>query len=145
MPRHLHAVDGRGSNRAIRVLLADDHVSIRRSLRALLDREADIQVVAEASDLQALASQLQAHRPDVLVLDARMPDGSAVERIRDVRDGAPGTQIVITTMHKNQAFADQMMEAGAIGCVLKDAADLELCIAVRRAAHQRPYRSHRLS
>jgi two-component system, NarL family, response regulator NreC len=143
--RHLRAVDGLGTTRAIRVLLADDHPAIRRSLRALLEREADIHVVAEASELQTVAAQLRAHRPNVLVLDARMPDGSGIEHIRALRDQAPRTQIVIVTMHKNQAFADQALKAGAIGYVLKDAADSELCTAVRSAADKQPYRSSRLT
>ena len=145
MAGHLHAVDGGGVTRPVRVLLADDHLSVRRSLKALLEREVDIHVVGEASDLASVTTQLRAHRPRVLVLDARMPGGSALESIRRLREQAPRTQIVIITMHKSRAFAEQTLKAGAIGYVLKDSADLELCTAVRSAADRRQYRSGRLT
>src|ERR1700682_4483730 len=91
---------------AIRVLLADDHALIRRTLRLLLDAEEDVEVIAEASDLTSLVRAVDAHQPHVLVLDLGMPDGgSSSEVIDQLRVRAPDTQIVIVTMEENPIFA----------------------------------------
>jgi DNA-binding NarL/FixJ family response regulator len=146
MSGHLRAVDDHGMTqlRPIRVVLADDHVPLRRNLRLLLEAEEDLKVVGEAGDLEGAIRQLQAYRPRVLVLDPRMPDGSIAGTIERLREHSPRTEIVIVTMHENEMFADQALKAGAIGFVRKDRADLELADAVRRAAHGLRYRSPRL-
>jgi DNA-binding NarL/FixJ family response regulator len=139
MRGHLHSVDGRVNTdasraRPIRVVLADDHPALRRSLRRLLEREEDLRVVGEAGDLETALQLVAAQRPAVIVLDLRMPDSSAAERIRRMRDKFPRTEIVITTMCENRGFANQVLNAGAMACVLKDRADTELCDSVRCAA-----------
>lgn len=149
MPEHLHAVDDQaadGSSRTqrIRVVLADDHASLRRILRRLLDRDTNLEVVGEASDLESAIRAIRAGHPEVLVLDMRIPGGSSSERIERVHEQSPDTKIVIVTMHENQMYADQALKAGAIGFVLKDTADRELCVAVQSAAHGVEYRSPRL-
>ena len=147
MGRHLHSVSV-GSPEAvpgrIRVVLADDHPSLRRALRQLLEQETDLQVVAEATDLESAVRQVRKHRPEVLVLDLRMPNGSSAERIRRMRERSPVTQIVVISMEQNQLFAERARQAGAIGFVLKDTADTELCNAVRDAARHVCYESPRL-
>ena len=84
MHRHLRSVDGalsRDPSRSlIRVVLADEHARLRRALRAVLEHEADLSVVAEASDLQAAAREVASHLPDVLALDLRMSDKSSLTR-----------------------------------------------------------------
>jgi two-component system, NarL family, response regulator NreC len=147
MRRHLRAVSDRSSGGVpavgpIRVVLADNHAAMRRSLRLLLEREEDLMVVAEADDFEGALRQVGEYRPDVLVVDLRMPDGSSLERIRALRERLPGTEIVAITMHTNQLFAEQA--GGALGLVLKDIADAELCDAVRRAARGVRYRSPRV-
>jgi len=149
MPGHLRAVDDQAPDgvprfRPIRVVLADDHAPLRRTLRRLLEGEKDVKVVAEASDLDSAICQLRAHRPRVLVLDPRMADGSSAERIGRLREQSPRTEIVVITMHDNEMFADQALKAGAIGFVLKDRADLELADAIRRASRGLEYRSPRV-
>lgn len=149
MSGYLHAVDDQAADgpacpRPIRVVLADDHAALRRNLRRLLERDENVEVVAEASDLQSAIREVRARRPEVLVLDMRMPGGSSSERIERVREQSPNTEIVIITMLENQMYADQALKAGAIGFVLTDTADRELSEAVRSAARGEQYRSPRL-
>jgi two-component system response regulator NreC len=119
----------------IRVLLADDHAQMRRSLRLLLEDEHDIEVVAEAADLGSVVTQLDGERPSVLVLDLRMPGGSSGETIERLRERAPATRIVVVTMDENPVFAERALASGALGFVTKDLADEELPRAVRAAAN----------
>ena len=145
MPAHLHlAVSSADANERrgsapITVILADDHHAVRRSLRLLLDREQDVEVVAEAADISTVLRHVPAHSPRVLVLDLRMPNGSSIEAIRRLRAEVPETEIVVLTMEESPAFAHQALGAGAIGFVLKDRADDELPAAVRRAARGEEY------
>jgi len=126
------------------VVLADDHASMRRNLRLLLEGEENIEVVGEASDLESAMRQTRAGRPDVLVLDLSMLGGSGTEMIGRLREQSSNTEIVIITMHENWMYADQACGAGAVGFVLKDSADLELSEAVRSSARGVQYRSPRL-
>lgn len=123
----------------IRVVLADDHTMVRRTLRLLLDGEADIEVIAEALDLSTAATQVRRHLPDVLVLDLRLPEGSSVETIRRLREEAPETQIVVLTMEESPLFAQRALDAGAVGYVLTERADAELLAAIRRATTRDEY------
>jgi two-component system, NarL family, response regulator NreC len=118
---------------------------MRRSLRLLLDNERDIEVVAEAGELSTAIGHVRGYRPQVLVLDLRMPDGSSVQAIRRLRAQAPGTEVVAITMHEGPAFAKHALDAGAIGFVLKDTADAELAEAVRSAARGEVYTSPRVT
>jgi two-component system, NarL family, response regulator NreC len=118
----------------IGVILADDHALIRSHLRALLDREEDIEVLGEAADLDSTLRELRRHDPHVLVLDLRMPDGSGLARIGDLRARAPATGIVMLTMEESPALAQRALAVGALGYVLKELADRELAPAVRAAA-----------
>jgi two-component system response regulator NreC len=123
----------------IRVVVADDHSLVRRSLRLLLDGEEDVEVVAEAADLGTVARHVHGHGPHVLVLDLQMPNGSSLELIRQLRDQVPGTEIVVLTMERNPVFAQRALDAGAVGFVLKHRADTELPQAVRLAARGQEY------
>lgn len=118
---------------------------MRRSLRALLDGEPDIEVVGEADEMPTALEQVAHTHPEVLVLDLRMPNGSNIDCVRRMRAQAPATRVVVITMHEAQAFARQAHDAGAIGFVLKDSADVELPEAVRRAARDEVYTSPRVS
>src|SRR5271166_1329299 len=91
----------------VRVVLADDHALMRRSLRLLLDGEEGVQVVAEAGDMAAAVRHVYDHKPQVLVLDLRMPGGSSIETIGELRARAPDTQVVALTMEDNPVFAQQ--------------------------------------
>lgn len=118
----------------IRVVLADDHAAMRQSLRLLLDGEADLDVIAEIERLDTVMRQVRARRPDVLVLDLGTPGyGSEVEALARLSKELRGTSIVVLTMNDDPAFARRALDNGAIGLVLKDMADSDLPLAIRRA------------
>ena len=125
----------------VRVVLADDHALMRRSLRLLLDGEEGVQVIAEAEDMAAAVRHVHSDKPHVLVLDLRMPGGSSIETIRKLRERAPDTQVVVMTMEDNPVFAQHALATGALGFVLKDRADSELREAVLAAARGEEYLS----
>jgi len=129
----------------VRVVLADAHALMRRSLRLLLDGEKDVEVIAEASDLNSAVRHVQGDRPQVLVLDLSMPDGSSIEVIGQLRERVPETQIVALTMEDNPVFAQRALAAGALGFVVKELADDELPQAVRAAARGEEYISPRMA
>ena len=129
----------------IRVVLADDHEAMRRNLRRVLEADRGISVIAEGDDLGTVMRYVQTQHPNVLVLDLSMRSGSSIEAIRRLREGVPGTEIVVLKMEENAAFAQHAIDAGAIGFVLKDTADSELPEAIRCAAHRREYVSPRVA
>ncbi len=149
MASHLHLarspedLDAAPTNADIRVLLADDHALMRRSLRLLLNGEDGMEVIAEADDLAAVTRHVQGHEPHVLVLDLSMPDGSSIDAIGRLREQAPDTQIVVMTMDDNPVFAQRAFAAGAVGFVAKDLADGELPQAIRAAARGEEFVSPR--
>ena len=125
----------------IRVVVADDHALMRRSLRLLLESEKNIEVIAEADDLTGAVAHVHGHRPHVLVLDLGMSDMSSLQTVGQLRERVPDTQIVIVTMEENPAFAQRALAAGALGFVSKDRADTDLPEAVRAAARDEEYLS----
>ena len=126
------------------IVIADDHTVVRQGLRLLLDNEEGLQVVAEAGTVPDAERLARAHRPSVLVLDLNMPGGSSLEAIPRLRVDAPATAIVVLTMQDDPAFARQALQAGALGFVLKEAADEELLEAIRLAASGDTYLNPRL-
>ncbi len=132
------------ASRAIRIVLADDHGVVRSGLRLLLDSERDFEVVAEAANIEDARRYVRGHHPKVLVLDLNMPGGSSLEAIPAICKESPDTHIVVLTMQKEPAFAREALSAGALGYVLKEAADDELVEAVRRAAAGESYLNPRL-
>ncbi len=152
MTSHLHLAAARPSHDElslvelpIRVVLAEDHKLMRRSLRLLLDHEADFEVVAEAESLASTERAVEQLHPQVLVLDLGMPDGSSVELIDSLRSRTPQTHVVVLTMEHNPAFARRALAAGAIGFAIKELADTELPQAVRAAARGEQYVSPRVA
>lgn len=144
-------VDSRGDvvtdvplTRQLKLVVADDHAVVRRGLILLLNGEADFDVVAEAGDVDAARRYVRGHHPDVLVLDLNMPGGSSLEAIPLILEESPDTAIVVLTMQDDPAYARQALLAGALGYVLKEAADTELIEAVHRAAVGETYLNPRL-
>jgi two-component system, NarL family, response regulator NreC len=124
---------------AISVVLADDHAVVRSALRLMLEREPDIDVVAEAGDAESASRFVNGHRPRVLILDINMPGGSGLSAIPEIREQCPETEIVVLTMQDETAFAREALRAGVLGYILKEAASEELVKAVRMAAEGRTY------
>jgi two-component system response regulator NreC len=134
----------RASTDPIRLILADDHAVVRSGLRMLLDSESDFEVVAEASNIEDARRYVRGHHPKVLVLDLNMPGGSSLQAIPAIRAQSPDTEIVVLTMQQEPAFAREALRAGALGYVLKEAADDELVQAVRLAAAGESYLNPKL-
>lgn len=126
------------------MVIADDHAVVRRGLRQVLDLDGGFELVAEASDLETARRYTRGHRPDVLVLDLNMPGGSTLDGIPEIRAECPQTQIVVLTMQDEPAYARRALSAGALGYVLKEAAEAELVDAIRRAAAGGTYLNPRL-
>jgi two-component system, NarL family, response regulator NreC len=129
----------------IAVVLADDHVVVRRGLRALLEAEPGITVVGEAIDGQQALDLVAELAPDVLVLDLVMPRVSGLEVLKRLEELGTPTRVVVLSMHGTDAYAAEARRHGAIGYVVKDASSSELVIAVRHAAEGRRFLSSPLS
>jgi two-component system response regulator NreC len=128
----------------VTVVIADDHAVVRKGLRLLVEAEPGLRVVAEAGTVPDALRMARAHRPSVLVLDLNMPGGSSLEAIPTLREEAPATAIVVLTMQNDPSFARQALQSGALGFVLKEAADDELLGAIRLAADGETYLNPRL-
>lgn len=118
----------------ITVVLADDHNVIRTGLRALLEGEDGLRVIGEAADAAGAQKLVRDRRPDVLVLDLQMPGAEPAADIRTLREAVPATRIVVLTMQSDPRRARELLQAGASGYVLKQAAERQLTAAIRAAA-----------
>jgi two-component system response regulator NreC len=121
------------------IVLADDHTIVRSALRALLEDHADFAVVAEAGEVEEAVRKVLAYKPQVLVLDLSMPGGSTLAAIPRMLEASPETAIVVLTMEDEPRLAREALRAGALGFVLKDAADSELVDAVHAAMKGQRY------
>ena len=118
----------------IRVFLLDDHEVVRRGLVDLLEADGDIEVVGESGSALEAARRIPALRPDVAVLDARLPDGNGIDVCREVRSVDPGIQGLILTSYEDDEALFAAIMAGAAGYVLKQIRGTDLVDAVRRVA-----------
>lgn len=117
------------------ILLADDHAVLRAGLRALLHAQPDLEVVGEAADGGEAVRLAEALKPDVVVMDIGMPGIRGLEAAGIIRRKDPRVRVLILSMHDDQGYLRQALQAGASGYVLKKAADTELLAAIR-AAHR---------
>jgi len=134
-----------GMDMSIRVLLADDHPMMRSGLRAILDGEAGIEVVAEAGDGRTAVTLATELSPHVVVMDINMPHLNGVEATRQVTSRCAGTKVVVLSGHSDGRLVSEMMRAGASGYVLKDTAFEELVPALRAVAASGSYVSPRVA
>jgi DNA-binding NarL/FixJ family response regulator len=123
----------------LRVLIADDHGIVRSGVKLLLDRQPDIEVVAEAEDGVEAVQKAIEHRPDVAVLDVSMPRMTGLQATHEIKQHAPDTQVLILSMHDDERYLFEALRAGAAGYVLKRAADQDLVDAVRAAGRGEPF------
>jgi DNA-binding NarL/FixJ family response regulator len=118
----------------LKILLADDHMLVRQGLRKILEEQPDWEVVAEASDGREAVRQALALEPDVVLLDIGMPLLNGIEATRQIARRFPHINILILSMHAQEAYITQAMKAGARGYLLKDSADTDLISAVSAVA-----------
>ncbi|MDI6101313.1 response regulator transcription factor [Actinoplanes sp. NEAU-A12] len=118
----------------IRILLVDDHPVVRMGLRGMLDAEPDLTVVGEASSGAEGVELALAERPDIVLMDLRMPGGDGVEATGRILSSAPGVRVMVLTTFESDRDILRAIEAGASGYLLKDASPRELADAVRAAA-----------
>ncbi|MCX4755732.1 response regulator [Kitasatospora purpeofusca] len=130
----MDTTDAARAPRPVQVFLLDDHEVVRRGVRDLLDAEPDLEVVGEAATCAQALARVPALRPDVAVLDVRLPDGDGVTVCRELRDGMPGLAcLMLTSFDDDDALLDAIM-AGAAGYVLKQVKGTDLLSAVRTVA-----------
>jgi len=118
----------------LRILLADDHVTVRHGLRLLIDSQPDMTVISEASDGSAAMQSAIALKPDVIVMDISMPGMNGLAATRALKAKQPGVIIVTLTRHGDDAYVQELLRAGVSGYVLKQSAPAELIQAIRAAA-----------
>ncbi len=129
----------------VRVLLADDHTLVRAGLRKLLEAMPEVEVVGEASDglaLLALAAQL---RPNLVLMDIAMPGLNGLEATARLARQSPDIRVLILSMHQNEEYVRQALRHGAAGYLLKDAAPMELDLAIRAVLRGETYLSPAVS
>ena len=117
--------------RRTRVLLVEDHETVRQGLRMVLESQSDIEVVAEAANGRIAVEHSERYRPDVVVLDLSMPEMNGLAAAQAIKQRCPETAIVALTRHDDAAFVDELMKAGASGYVLKQSPTTQLLKAVR--------------
>jgi len=118
----------------LRVLLADDHVTVRQGLKLLIDSEPDMDVVGEAGDGSEAVQKARELDPDVVVMDISMPGMNGLAATRALKTIQPDARIVTLTRHADQAYLQELLRAGVSGYVLKRSAPTELLHAIRAAA-----------
>jgi two-component system response regulator DegU len=116
----------------INVVLADDHVLVRKGIKAMLESEPEIQVVGEAGSGNEALTSARNLKPDILLLDIRMPGMSGLDAAAQLRDVAPNTKAVILSMHDSEEYVLQALRAGAYGYLLKDTDKDEFIKALRQ-------------
>jgi len=129
----------------IQVVLADDHVLMRRGIRDLLEGDAEIEVIDEASNGREAAQLTQKLKPDVLIIDLTMPELNGLDAIRQIRKDAPEVELLVFSMHDSEDLIREVLSAGARGYVLKSDAALYLVEAVKSLARHRPFFTPRIS
>jgi DNA-binding NarL/FixJ family response regulator len=127
------------NTKPIRVLIADDHTLVRESLVSVLNSSGTCQVIAEAADGMEAVEKALATRPDVAVVDISMPRLNGVEVVRRLHEALPETRVLVLTMHYEEEYVLQLVQAGAAGYLGKDSATSELIAAVKTLSEGRGY------
>lgn len=118
----------------LRVVLGDDHTLVRQGIRKILEERGDWEVVAEAGDGRDAVKKVIEHEPDVAILDIGMPLLNGIEATRQIVKRAPTVRVLILSMHSDEAYITQALQAGAKGYLLKDSADTDLIRGVTDVA-----------
>jgi DNA-binding NarL/FixJ family response regulator len=128
-----------------RILLADDHKVMLEGLRALLEKQSDLEVVAEAGDGQTVVRLAQKLKPDVAIMDVTLPVLNGIEATRIITVLVPGIKVIGFSMHSGRRFVTEMLKAGAVAYVLKECAFEELVHAIRAVLAKRTYLSPKIA
>src|SRR5260221_1791925 len=123
----------------LRILIADDHILIRRGIRTLLESHAGWEVCGEATTGGEAINKAKELKPDIVVLDIGMPEMNGPEAAKRIRKESPNTDILILSVHYSDQLIREIIEAGARGYVLKSDSDRDLLIAVETIARHKPY------
>lgn len=123
----------------LRILLADDHVTVRHGLKLLIDSQPDMNVVSEVSDGEAAIRGALELKPDVVVMDISMPGMNGLAATKKLKQQQPSAAIITLTRHSDDAYLQELLRAGALGYVLKQSAPAELLQAIRAAAAGKAY------
>jgi DNA-binding NarL/FixJ family response regulator len=123
----------------LRILLADDHVTVRHGLKLLIDSQPDMNVVSEVSDGEAAIRGALELKPDVVVMDISMPGMNGLAATKKLKQQQPNAAIITLTRHSDDAYLQELLRAGALGYVLKQSAPAELLQAIRAAAAGKAY------
>ncbi len=129
----------------VKIVLADDHSIVRQGLRALIEKQSDMQVIGEASNGRETVAMVQDLQPDVVLMDVSMPDMNGVEATRRIKIGFPQMKVLALSMHSDRRFAMEMLKAGASGYLLKDSAFEELVHAIRSVVSGHTYLCHKIT
>ena len=116
---------------AIKILIADDHQILRQGLRTLLEKEPDLEVVAEAENGRSTVRLARESHPEVIIMDVAMPDMNGIEATRQIISEMPKVKVIALSMYADRRFVANMLKAGASGYLLKDCASEELVRAIR--------------
>jgi DNA-binding NarL/FixJ family response regulator len=123
----------------MRVLIADDHGIVRSGLRLLLERQPDIEVIGEAADGAEARELAVRERPDLAILDVKMPKLTGLQATREIKQQAPEVSVLILSMHDDERYLFEALKAGASGYVLKTQADTDLLDAIRAVERGEPF------
>ncbi|MFO0752330.1 MAG: response regulator transcription factor [Thermodesulfovibrionales bacterium] len=126
---------------SLKVLLADDHKIVRDGLRTLLQKNSDIEVIAEAEDGREAVQLVRKMAPEIVVMDIAMPDLNGIEAARQIMAEQPGIKVIALSMHSDKRFVMEMLKAGASAYLLKDCAFEELVLAIRAVMENKTYLS----
>ena len=129
---------------SVKVILADDHQMFREGLRSLMERQTDIEIIAEAADGRSIIKLLQEVSPDVIIMDVSMPGLNGIEATRQIKATYTDVKVIALSMHSSRRYVIEMLKAGASGYLLKDCAVSELCEAIRIVAAGQVYLNPRI-
>jgi len=128
-----------------KVLLADDHIIMRKGLRSLLEKQYNIQVLAEADDGRTTVRLARKLKPDLVIMDISMPDLNGIEATHQIIEAVEGVKVLALSMHSDKKFVTGMLKAGASGYLLKDSAFDELSRAIETVMNDQTYLSPKIA
>jgi len=130
---------------SVKIILADDHRIMREGLRALLEKQSGMEVIAEAEDGRTTVDLAHELKPDVVVIDISMPDLNGIDATRQIISASPHIKVIALSMHSDRKFVREMLTAGASGYLLKDSAFEELGAALAAVINNQTYLSPKIA